>query len=125
MTNDYNSLHRQDGHWQQLRTTNVLVNATHWLSRPCSIPLWIDRVSKKPAIKADLAILECSFNDKDFDSCAIWIGFANSVTNKQRYLTETLSLSLQGLSAVYVKSFKGEKFVVTYGTAQLQLDTCF
>ena len=45
-----------------------------WLHRRCGAPLWFERVSKKPSMKADLAIyshvfgvsvsavLECSFN---------------------------------------------------------------
>ena len=46
----------QDGCWQQFGTTHVIVNATHWLNRPCSAPSWFDRVQEKPAVKADVAI---------------------------------------------------------------------
>ena len=63
-------------------TTHVLVNATYWLHRPCNAPSWFDRVSEKPAVKADLAISmivqECLNYKLDFNSCAIWIDFCKS-----------------------------------------------
>ena len=38
---EMNAIHStgRDGHWQQFGTTYILVNATHWLHRPCSAPL--------------------------------------------------------------------------------------
>ena len=46
----------QDGCWQQFGTTCILIKAPQWLHKPCSAPPWIDRVGKKPFVKANLAI---------------------------------------------------------------------
>ena len=52
------TVHRlgQDGRWQKFGTPCILIKAPQWLHRPCSASLWIDRVDKKPSVKADLAI---------------------------------------------------------------------
>ena len=52
------SIHRigWDSRWQQSGTTYILINAIHWLHRPCSTPWWFDRVSKKLSVKVDFAI---------------------------------------------------------------------
>ena len=54
-------MHRigRDGRWQQFGTSCTLINALQWLHRPCSALSWIDRVDKKPSVKADLAIYSC------------------------------------------------------------------
>ena len=31
-------------------------NRSNWPHKPCSVPLWFDRVSKKLSVKADLTI---------------------------------------------------------------------
>ena len=47
---EINSTHRigRDSRWQQSGTTHILIDAIHWLHRPCSAPLWLDKVRKKP-----------------------------------------------------------------------------
>ena len=65
---------------------STLIKAPQWLHRPCSVPPWIDRVGKKPSMKADLAIYSyvlawCAWvatmlcYKLDFSSCVIWNGF--------------------------------------------------
>ena len=46
----------QDGHWQQLGTSPILIGVTHWLHKPCNAPTMFHRVEKKPSVKVDLAI---------------------------------------------------------------------
>ena len=65
-------------HWLQFSTTTCsLIKSLQWFHRPCSAPLWIDRVGKKPSVKADLAIYsyvigcvwvvgKCSYKAKGF-----------------------------------------------------------
>ena len=38
-------------YWQQSGTTHILINAIHWLHRPCSTLSLFHRVSKKPSVK--------------------------------------------------------------------------
>ena len=35
-----------DGCQLQLGTTHILINAIHWLHRPCGAPSWFDRLEK-------------------------------------------------------------------------------
>ena len=46
----------RDGRWQQFDTPCSLISAPQWLHGPCSGPLWFYMVSKRPSVKADLAI---------------------------------------------------------------------
>ena len=70
-----------------------LISALQELHRPCSAPLWVDRVSKKQFVKADLAIysqmlgvsgewVSIAMKSRNFMFCVIWSGFqlANPVT---------------------------------------------
>ena len=81
----------QDSHWQQLGTQRILISAPQWPHRPCIAPKFY-RVSKKPPVKADLAIhshvvnasgqcisvsLILGFN-LDFSSCDNLVGFCKS-----------------------------------------------
>ena len=52
------TIHRidQDGHWQQLGTSPIVISAPQWPHRPCNAPRWFYRVGKEPSVKADLAI---------------------------------------------------------------------
>ena len=53
--NGHNPQIGQHSRWQ-LNTSQILNNAIHWLHKPCSTPTWFDRLSKKPSVKANLAI---------------------------------------------------------------------
>ena len=57
------SIHRidQDSCVEQSDTIPFLVNAINWPHRSCSAPWWLDRVSIKLSVKADLAIYSCIF----------------------------------------------------------------
>ena len=46
----------QDGHWQQFGTQPILISAPQWSHRSCNAPPRFYRVSKKPSVKAALAI---------------------------------------------------------------------
>ena len=46
----------RDGYQQQFDTPSSLISAHQWPFRPCSGPSWFYRVSKRPPVKADLAI---------------------------------------------------------------------
>ena len=54
----WQSIHRisQDSCWQQSGTTHILINGIYRSQRPCSALWWFDRDSKRPSVKADLAI---------------------------------------------------------------------
>ena len=82
----------RDSHWQQLGTQRILICAPQWPHRPCNAPTKIYGVSKKPSVKADLAIhshvvnasgqcmnvsLILGFN-LDFSSCDNLVGFCKS-----------------------------------------------
>ena len=45
-----------DGHWQQFGTQPILISAPQWADRPCNALTQFYRVSKKPSVKAGLAI---------------------------------------------------------------------
>ena len=79
----------RDGYWQQFGTKLILISAPQWANKPCNAPSQFYRVSKKPSVKADLAIysytLEVSgwclsvslilFIKLDFSSCTNWDSF--------------------------------------------------
>ena len=84
----------RDGHCQQFDTTPTLISAPQWPHKPCDAPIQLYRVSKKPSVKADLAmyshivdvsgqcmsvslILGCKL---DFSSLPLGPVFANPVT---------------------------------------------
>ena len=46
----------RDSRQQQFDTPSSLISAHQWPHRPCSGPLWLYRVNKRPPVKADLAI---------------------------------------------------------------------
>ena len=85
--NKYNSQYRLRQLLAPVCTTHILINATLYLCRSCSAPSWFDRVIKKPAVKANLAIYTNLLGDLrqcksvalkltyklDINSCAIWI----------------------------------------------------
>ena len=50
------NLVRQDGRQQQFDTPSSLISAHQWPHGLCSGPSWFYRVSKRPPVKADLAI---------------------------------------------------------------------
>ena len=54
--NGLNSQDRQDSCWHQFDTTHILLNAVHWLHRPCSTPSRFDRVRIKAFVNANLVI---------------------------------------------------------------------
>ena len=82
----------QDGHWQQFGTPPFLISAPQWLHRHCNAPTQFYRVSKKPSVKADLAIYSHIVDASeqcmsvslilgfklDFSSCTNWDGFYKS-----------------------------------------------
>jgi len=41
---------------EQFGTTGYPINAPQWPHRVCVGPVWLDRVGKKPSVKADLLI---------------------------------------------------------------------
>ena len=41
---------------QQFGITHILINAVHWLYKPCNSSLQFDRVSIKPSANEDLVI---------------------------------------------------------------------
>jgi len=61
---------------EQFGTTGQPIIASQWLHRVCVGPVWLDRVGKKPSVKADLLIygncvtmsawivLECGYYNK-------------------------------------------------------------
>jgi len=77
---------------EQFGTTCHPINAPQWLHRVCDGPAWLDRVSKKPSVKANLLIyINCVkvsrqclsvaiiiSNKLDFNSCAYMAGFPKS-----------------------------------------------
>ena len=84
----------QNGHWQQLGTSPILIIAPQRLHRPCNAPLQFYRVSKKPSVKVNLAIYSQVVDASgqcmnvslilgfilDFSFCAILDGVVNPVT---------------------------------------------
>ena len=82
----------QDGHCQQFHTTPTLISAPQWPHRPCNAPMRPYIVSKKPSVKADLAIYSQAVDVRgqcmseslklghnlDFSSCDIMVGFHKS-----------------------------------------------
>ena len=82
----------QDGHWQQSDTQPILISAPQWPNRTCNAPTWPYRVSKKPSVKADLAIYSHTVDvagqcmseslmlghNLDFSTCDILVGFCKS-----------------------------------------------
>ena len=82
----------RDGHWQQFGTQPILISAPQWASWHCNAPTGFYRVSKKPSMKADLAIYSQAVdvrgrcmseslklgNNLDFSSCDIMVGFHKS-----------------------------------------------
>ena len=82
-----------DGHWQQSGTQPILISAPQWPNRTCDAPMWwLDRVGKKPPVKADLAIHSYTVDasgqcmseslilvhNLDFSSCDILVSFCKS-----------------------------------------------
>ena len=82
----------QDGQCQQFDTTSTLISAPQWPHKPCNASMQLNRVDKKPFVKADLAmyshtvyvsrqymsvslILDCKL---DFVPCTIRAGFCKS-----------------------------------------------
>jgi len=73
-------------------TTGYPINAPQWPNRVCVSPAWLDRVDKKPSVKADLLIYgncvtvsrQCLSvaiivsNKMDFNSCAYMAYFPKS-----------------------------------------------
>jgi len=47
---------RADVEWNSLGPQTTPINAPQWPHRVCVSPAWLDRVSKKPSVKADLLI---------------------------------------------------------------------
>ena len=89
-------------------TQPILISAPQWASRPCNAPTWHYRVSKKPSVKADLAIyshavdvggqcmsesLTLKYNF-GFSSCDILVGFCKSSHNIKMHSVCSIS-SLQ------------------------------
>ena len=82
----------RDGHWQQFGTQSILISAPQWACWPCNAPTGFYTVSKKPSMKADLAIYSqavdvCGrcmseslklWHNLDFSSCDIMVGFHKS-----------------------------------------------
>ena len=82
----------QDGHWQQFGTQPILISAPQWACWPCNAPTQSYTVSKKPSVKADLAIYSQAVDVRglcmseslklghnlDFSSCDIMVGFHKS-----------------------------------------------
>ena len=85
----------QDGHWEQFCTQAILISAPQWACWPCDAPTRSYMVSKKPSVKADLAIYSQAVDVRgqcmseslklghhlDFSSCDIMIGFHKSSHN--------------------------------------------
>ena len=46
----------RDSHQEQFDTPSSLISAHQWPHKPCSGPSWFYKVSKRPLVKADLAI---------------------------------------------------------------------
>ena len=46
----------RDGRWQQFDTPCSLISTPQWPHTPCSGPIWLCRVGKRPPLKADLAM---------------------------------------------------------------------
>ena len=81
-----------DSRWQQFGTQPILISAPQWGNRSCNVPTWLYRVSKKPSVKADLAIYSHAVDvrgqcmsellilgqNSDFSSCDIMVGFCKS-----------------------------------------------
>ena len=78
----------RDGCQQQFGTPSSLISADQWPHRPCSRPSWSYRVSKRPPVKADLAIysliigmsgqwlnIATMLNKLDFYCCDNSVGF--------------------------------------------------
>ena len=40
----------------EIGTSPILNSAPQWSHRPCNVPMWFYRISKKPSVKTDLAI---------------------------------------------------------------------
>ena len=80
----------QDEHCQQFDTTPTLISAHQWPHRLYNAPIWLYKVSKKPSVKADLAMYSHTVNVSsmsvslilgcklDFSSCAIRASFHKS-----------------------------------------------
>ena len=82
----------RDDHWQQFGTQPILISAPQWACWPCNAPTGFYTVSKKPSVKADLAIYsqavcvcgQCMSESLklghylDFSSCDIMVGFHKS-----------------------------------------------
>ena len=82
----------QDGHWQQSGTQSILISAAQWPNRTRNAPMWLYMVSKRPSVKADLAIQshvvdasgQCMNeslileHNLDFRSCDILVSFCKS-----------------------------------------------
>jgi len=77
---------------EQFGTTGYPINAPQWPHRVCVGPAWLDRVGKKPSVKADLLIYgncvtvagQCLSvaivisNKMDFNSCVHMAHFPKS-----------------------------------------------
>ena len=101
----------QDGHRQQSGTQPILISASQWPNGVCNAPTQPHRVSKKPSVKADLAIYSHAVDafgqcmseslilghNLDFSSCDILVGFCKSshilemrgLSNAVRYASQT------------------------------------
>ena len=83
----------RDGHRQQPGTQPILISIPQWPNRTCNAPTQLYRVSKKPSVKADLAIHSHAVDasgqcmseslilghNLDFSSCDISVGFCKSI----------------------------------------------
>ena len=82
----------RDCHWQQSDTQPILISAPQWPNRTCFAPTCPYRVSKKPSMKADLAIYSHTVDaagqcmseslmlghNLDFSTYDILVGFCKS-----------------------------------------------
>jgi len=70
---------------EQFGITGYPINALQWPHRVCVGPAWLERVNKKPSVKADLIYINCATvfgqclsvvivisNKMDFISCVNW-----------------------------------------------------
>ena len=96
MTEMY-TIHRIDWDGQRLQPGNlaILISVPQWPHMPCNTPMQFYRVSKKPSVKADLAIYshvvdvsgQCMSTsltlglNLDFSSCNNLVGFYKSIQN--------------------------------------------
>ena len=82
----------RDSHWQQSGTQPILISAPQWPNRTRNASARLNRVGKKPSVKADLAIYSHAVDasgqcmseslilghNLDFSSCNILVSFCKS-----------------------------------------------